>query len=259
MGSLIFIVAYRIFSCGIWTWSYYLWDLTPGIEPRPLYWECRVLAAEPPQRSLLLCLVMALVSAMFWMHHNAWTPFYWGWTLQLLTVSYIINNAVINILAHSVFWRTLVFISVGCLPRSEVVVLVVWIKATMNRHMHYPIHSTFLGYLPCAGGYNSQQQSTLPSWHLLLGITSMDYVYVCVLVAQSCLTLCDPVDYSPPGSSVNGILQARILEWVAISYSRASFQLRDRTWVSCIAGRFFTVKPPREAPMDSLSPKSWLK
>ena len=41
-------------------------------------------------------------------------------------------------------------------------------------------------------------------------------------VAQSCLTLCDPVDYSPPGSSVHGILQASILEWVAISFSRGS-------------------------------------
>ena len=48
-----------------------------------------------------------------------------------------------------------------------------------------------------------------------------------VLVAQSCLTLCDPVDCSPPGSSVHGILQARILGWVAISFSRGSSQPRD--------------------------------
>ena len=46
-------------------------------------------------------------------------------------------------------------------------------------------------------------------------------------VAQSCLTLCDPMDCSPPGSSVHGILQARILEWVAISFSRGSSQPRD--------------------------------
>ena len=51
--------------------------------------------------------------------------------------------------------------------------------------------------------------------------------------AQSCLTLCDPVDCSPSGSSVHGISQARILEWVAISSFRGSFQLRDQTWVSC--------------------------
>ena len=61
----------------------------------------------------------------------------------------------------------------------------------------------------------------------------------CVLCAQS-LNLCNPVDCSPPGSSVHGIFQARILEWVAISSSRGSSQPRDQTWVSCIAGRFFT-------------------
>ena len=62
-----------------------------------------------------------------------------------------------------------------------------------------------------------------------------------MLVTQSCLTLCNPMDCSPPGSSVHGILWARILEWVAISFSRGSSQPRDRTWVSCIAGRFHTV------------------
>ena len=65
-----------------------------------------------------------------------------------------------------------------------------------------------------------------------------------VLVAQLFLTLFDPMDCSPPGSSVHGISQARILEWVAIPFSRGSSQPRDRTHVSCvsrIAGRFFTV------------------
>ena len=52
---------------------------------------------------------------------------------------------------------------------------------------------------------------------------------VCVLVTQSCETLCDPINCSPPGSSVHGILQARILEWVAISFSKGSFRPRDRT------------------------------
>ena len=66
-------------------------------------------------------------------------------------------------------------------------------------------------------------------------------------VAQLCLTLCDPVDCSLPGSSLHGILQARILEWVAISFSRGSSQLRDRTWVSCIAGRHFNLWATREA------------
>ena len=62
-----------------------------------------------------------------------------------------------------------------------------------------------------------------------------------VLVAQLCPTFCDPTDCSPPGSSVHGILQARILEWSAISFSRDSSQFKDQTWVSHTAGRFFTI------------------
>ena len=61
------------------------------------------------------------------------------------------------------------------------------------------------------------------------------------LVTQSCLTLCNPRDCSPPGSSFHGIFQARILEWAAIPFSRASSQARDQTWVSCLAGGFSTV------------------
>ena len=62
-----------------------------------------------------------------------------------------------------------------------------------------------------------------------------------LLLTQSCLSLCNPMDCSPLGSSVHRILQARILEWVAMPSSRGSSQLRDRTQVSCIAGRFFTI------------------
>ena len=57
----------------------------------------------------------------------------------------------------------------------------------------------------------------------------MQQVHVCMLVAQLCSTLCDPMDCNPPGSSVHEILQARILEWVVISFSRESSRLRDRT------------------------------
>ena len=64
---------------------------------------------------------------------------------------------------------------------------------------------------------------------------------VCVLVTQSCPTLCDPTDCSPPGFSVHGILQARILEWIAIPFSRGTSQPRDWTQVSCLTGRFFTI------------------
>ena len=56
-----------------------------------------------------------------------------------------------------------------------------------------------------------------------------------------CLTLCNPMDYSLPGSSVHGVLQARILEWLAVPFSKGSSQPRDQTLVSCIAGRFFTI------------------
>ena len=60
-------------------------------------------------------------------------------------------------------------------------------------------------------------------------------------VAQSCLTLCDPMDCSLPGFSVHRIFQARVLEWVAISFSRGSSWPRDRTQVSCITGRRFNL------------------
>ena len=66
-------------------------------------------------------------------------------------------------------------------------------------------------------------------------------VRVCVLVAQLCPFLCDPIDCSLSGSSVRGILQARILEWVAVPFSRESSPPRNRSRVSLIAGRFFTV------------------
>ena len=62
-----------------------------------------------------------------------------------------------------------------------------------------------------------------------------------VSVAQSCLTLCDPMECGPAGSSVNGILQSRILEWVTIPFSRRSSRPRDQTQVSHISGRFFTI------------------
>ena len=67
------------------------------------------------------------------------------------------------------------------------------------------------------------------------------------MFVQSCLTLIDPTDCTPPASSVHGISQARILEWVAISYSRGVSQPRDRIFISCgscLASRFFTTESP---------------
>ena len=69
------------------------------------------------------------------------------------------------------------------------------------------------------------------------------------LVARCCLTLCNPMDCNLPGSSVHGVFQARILEWVAILFSRGFSWPRDRTHVSCFAGGFFTTSATREPQM----------
>ena len=68
-------------------------------------------------------------------------------------------------------------------------------------------------------------------------------------VAQLCPTLCNPVDCSLPGFSIHGIFQARILEWVAVSFSRGYSWPRGWTQVSCIVGRRFTLWVTREAPL----------
>ena len=75
--------------------------------------------------------------------------------------------------------------------------------------------------------------------HFLLGLILEACFFV--LVTQSCLTLCDPVDCSLPGSSIHGIFQARSLEWTAISFSRESFWPRDWTQVSRIASRLYCL------------------
>ena len=76
-----------------------------------------------------------------------------------------------------------------------------------------------------------------------------DIPLVCAKLLQSCPALCYPMDCSPPGSSVHGILQARILEWVAMSFSRGSYWPRARTHISCVSCIiFFTTSTTREAP-----------
>ena len=81
----------------------------------------------------------------------------------------------------------------------------------------------------------------IAKWWLLI-------IFTCACsVAKLCLNLCDPMDCSPPGSPVHEILQARILEWVAISYSRGSSWPRDRAHISCVShitGRLFTTESP---------------
>ena len=82
------------------------------------------------------------------------------------------------------------------------------------------------------------QKNTCPYTHTM-GSWFTCYLCVCVLVTQLCLTVCNPMHWNPPGSSVHGILQARILEWVPIPFSRGSSQSRDQTQVSCITSGFF--------------------
>ena len=71
----------------------------------------------------------------------------------------------------------------------------------------------------------------------------------CCLVTKSCLSLCEPMDCSPSGPSIHGILQTRLLEWVAMPPSRGSSQPRDQihlSYVFCIGMLFFTIKPPEK-------------
>ena len=77
------------------------------------------------------------------------------------------------------------------------------------------------------------------------------YKYIQVLVPQSCLTLCNPTDYNSLVSSVHGILQARMREWVAILISRGYSWPRDRTRVWCIASGLFTSWVTREGQYDN--------
>ena len=85
------------------------------------------------------------------------------------------------------------------------------------------------------------------------------YIYIHIhiygvdgLDAKSCLTLWDPMDCNPPGSSLHWVFQARILEWVAIPYSRGSSWPRDWTRVSCLAGGFFTTEPHEKSLLEIL-------
>ena len=83
-------------------------------------------------------------------------------------------------------------------------------------------------------------ESSLPEWWIFSSWCSLPS-WSEVKVFQSCLTLWDPMDCCLRGSSVHGILQARILEWIAIPFFRGSSQPWDKTQVSGIAGRFFTI------------------
>ena len=143
----------------------------------------------------------------------------------------------------------------GCVLLCECVY--VCVETERQTHMHRETELEGNGLCNCRGWQvQNLQWGRHPgdpgkcwccSWSLKAIWGQNSYFLRGVLAAQSCPTLCDPMDCSSPGSSVLGILQARILEWVAISFSRGSFWPRDWTWVSCITWRFFIVWATREA------------
>ena len=93
----------------------------------------------------------------------------------------------------------------------------------------------------------------------LIFFLSYFYVCMCVLVTQSCLNLCNPMNCIAHQTPLSmGIFQVRILEWIAIPFSRGSSQPRDRTLVSCFAGRFFTIWASREALILFLFNAIWI-
>ena len=113
-------------------------------------------------------------------------------------------------------------------------------KKKKRLHQHWPVRTDM------ATNNSSHLQQTL----------SLLLFSHCVLSSS-----CDPIDCSLPDSSVYGICQARILQWVAISFSRGSFQPRDQTCVSCISGGFFTTEPlgkPDAIVLDIFEHGSWL-
>ena len=93
-------------------------------------------------------------------------------------------------------------------------------------------------------GKFSFYQNHIPSWF---------HYKNCCLVARLCLTLLCPMDYSPQGSTIHGILQARILEWIAISFSRGSCQPRDQTCVSYVERWILFCWATREAPIIGIA------
>ena len=112
--------------------------------------------------------------------------------------------------------------------------------------------------------YLKQNSPSPPSSQLSKMVASLVVQWIRILsrLAQSCPTHCNPMDCSLPGSSVHGIFQAIVLEWIVISFSRGSSQPRDWTQVSLIVDRRFTVWATREVPRliqtRMLPPKPWL-
>ena len=141
----------------------------------------------------------------------------------------------------------------ACFMTSQTILFYLW-KCRLQpqvSHVH-SLNSQWLSFHVWASLHphlppkSSQVWSVIVISHCSRTLRAFVLEKVKVLIAQSCMILCHPMDCSPRGSSVHGILQARILECVAIPFSRGSSWPRDRTWVSCIASRFLPSEPPWE-------------
>ena len=116
---------------------------------------------------------------------------------------------------------------------------------SLHVSLKHNIHNTTLKMLTHWENNNQYYQKEKSKKEVDAKMIQILELVVCCAVLNP--TLCDPLDCSPPGSSVHGILQARILQWVAMPSSKGSFQPRDWTHWSRIAGRFFTVWTTRKA------------
>ena len=129
--------------------------------------------------------------------------------------------------------------------QSQDIYLKLWVHTDISKS-NRPSHGMFsLSIFVTLFAHLWYKWLPLPSY----SIYSILYIYSAVLclVTQSCLTLCDPMDYNLSGSPIVCFFQARILERVAIPFSGGSSQPSDRIQVSCIAGRFFTIWAARDA------------
>ena len=191
------------------------------------FWMRRYSECSP---SIYLCLQFLALKKM-------WRKRYLGSSVRIPCLESLLCNSVVKRRP----WENQCMFPSLCFPVCKMPVATVVITGSLcgfyslcsHRHSHRELENecTDLG----EGGQGE-------GWIGRFGI-DVCAVPPCVC-SQSCLTLCDPMDSSPPGSSVHGTFLARILEWVAISFSRASSWLRDQTClshISCIAGRFFTT------------------
>ena len=135
------------------------------------------------------------------------------------------------------------------------------IDYTSHDHPHLPVRSSHPGEVPFRPACNDKPDLTVTSLSHspVVSLTCAASSFVHAKSLQLCPTLCDPMDCSPPGSSVHGILQARTLEWVAISSSRGSSQPRDRALhLLCWQAGSLPLAPPGEhLPLVSLTLVSW--